>query len=98
MFEFVDNMYIKNKTQDHYCSPEFKVFRKKFSLWSWQSEFGRTLRFPCENEVVREIELYMKLHITKQINLDAIALPDWVSEQYYPDSKQQLLCLLNFNV
>ena len=89
MFEFVNNMYIKNRIQDHYCSPDFKVVQKKFSLWSRQSEFEKILqRFPSENEVVREIELYMKLHITKQINVDAIALADWVLEQYYPDSKQ----------
>ena len=30
----------------------------------------------------------MKTHVTKQINVDAIALAHWAVEQYYPDNKQ----------
>ena len=30
----------------------------------------------------------MVIHVTKKINMDAIALTDWVLEQYYPNSKQ----------
>lgn len=54
-----------------------------------ESQFKRTLpRFPCTDEIVRDVELYMVTHITKKINVDIIVLIDWMLEQYYPNSKQ----------
>ena len=69
LFEFIDNMCIKNTIQTYFRSAEFKFLRKKFVLWSCNSDPDRTLqRFPCKYEIVREIELFMKTHMTKQIN------------------------------
>ena len=89
LFEYIDNLYIKNRIQNYFRLAEFQILKKKFVLWSWNCDPDKTLqRFPCGYEVVREIELFMKIHVTKQINVDAIALAHWVLEQYYPDSKQ----------
>ena len=89
LFEFVDKLYIKNRIHYYFLSTEFQVLRKKFLLWSWDCDPDKTLqRFPCWQEIVREIELFMKVNITKQINADAIALAHWALEQYYSDSKQ----------
>lgn len=90
LFDSVDSLCVQNKIQGYYCSPEFKVLKKKFSLWSRDSEFERSLpRFPCGEEIVKEIELYIMKHVTNnQISVDAIVLTDWVLDQFYPNSKQ----------
>ena len=89
LFDFVNRLYIKNKIQEYYRSPEFTSQQKKFSLWLKDSQFERTLyRFPCDDEIVRKVEPLMVIHVTKKINMDAIALKDWVLEQNYPNSKQ----------
>ena len=57
LFEFVDGLNIKNKIQEYYCSPKFQTVKKKFSLWSLESQYETTLsRFPCSDRIVREVE------------------------------------------
>ena len=67
LFEFLDQMYMKNKIQTYFQSAEFKLLWKNFILWSWNCDPDKTLqRFPCQYEVVREIELFMKTHVTNK--------------------------------
>ena len=67
LFNFVDSLFVKNKIQEYYQSPEFTSQRNQFSLWSKHSQFERTLRrFPCDDDIIREVELFMVTHVTKK--------------------------------
>ena len=65
--------------------------KKSFNLWSKESDYIKTMtKFPVDEKVVKKLETFIMMNVTKQISVDNITLSNSVLEEYYPNSKQNI--------